>query len=359
MSGNESRDLAADWLAGALASARGRMKSDGRGDISDRQLLDSQPGLILGLAQLRGMQHVVNQVTARLDLLEAAMGGLRAQVLARIDSLGASPAAARGDLSAGATGPATVPNSSSGAVPPEVVAALIRAHRERVGPNRLRLVSEAPLEFRSMTGDRLPAGRGPGSGRPYQARPGDEAGKGRALPDCRFRIGEGDAAEVGQLPDLASLVRFSAGRGARVLPGNQVDAFCMAPVALGTLLGDAVLKLVRPWALSSGARHAADPAQTIIGDVFERLAGMGNASWWTRMAYFCRIGEFLEVVLHQPDQVPGIVANLDAMTNARLEARCRAVMDTGEDPGIGDLWPAVPIDGQGTNAAAEGRSGDA
>jgi hypothetical protein len=161
------------------------------------------------------------------------------------------------------------------------------------------------------------------------------------LPDHVFRIGEGGEAHVGQLPNLRAMAFHVIGKAPVPLAGGHVDTLGMGPYALGSLIGDAHLKLMRPWpGADDGLFHRADAGylQT-IADGMVPLSPMADA---VRAAFLYRVGEFMDVALHRPAEMPEIIARLDTLTNERLTDRARAILETGIDPGAADLWPCAP-----------------
>lgn len=163
------------------------------------------------------------------------------------------------------------------------------------------------------------------------------------LPDHTFRIGECGHANAGQFPNFRYMAFHVIGKAP--MPDGSVDTLGMGIFALGGLIGDACLKLARPWPLAPGERFVADPAQGLIVEIADGLLPLSPAAAAVRGAFLCHMGEFLEIVLHQPGRLPAIIANVDALTNARLTERAAAILRTGVDPGAADLWQsASPLD---------------
>lgn len=164
-----------------------------------------------------------------------------------------------------------------------------------------------------------------------------------ALPAHDFHIGENSRAHIDQLPNFRAMAFHVIGKAPRPTPAVPIDAFGMGPYVLGHFIGDAVLKLLRPWPVYGADGFAADPAQGLIEDIADGLLPVSPAADAVRGAFHCRIGELLEIALHQPGRLPAIIANIDALTNARLTERARAILLTGCDPGAADLWESAGL----------------
>lgn len=165
------------------------------------------------------------------------------------------------------------------------------------------------------------------------------------LPEHAFHLGEDGHANVGQFPNFRYMAFHVIGKAPAPMPDGTVDTLGMGIFALGGLIGDACLKLARPWPLAPGDRFVADPAQGLIVEIADGLLPLSPKADAVRGAFLCRMGEFLEIVLHQPERLPAIIANVDALTNARLTERAAAILRTGVDPGAADLWQsASPLD---------------
>lgn len=144
------------------------------------------------------------------------------------------------------------------------------------------------------------------------------------------------------------------------LPSFRMMAFHMCggfgSAVLGFFFGDVALKLLRPYPVYGNEPFVADPNQSLILDVADGLLPYSPAASITRTAFLERIGEFLEIACNQPGRLPAIIANIDALTNARLTERAREILTTGRDPGADDLWPAIEFDQGGDVGVAEVRS---
>jgi hypothetical protein len=127
------------------------------------------------------------------------------------------------------------------------------------------------------------------------------------------------------------------GKAPMLTPVIHADPIGAGVFSLGALIGDAALKLLRPWPLYGSEAFAADPAQTMILDIADLLP-LSPGAEYVRLSFLCRMGEFMEIVLHHPGRLPAIIANIDALTNARLTERAREILLTGIDPGASDLW---------------------
>jgi hypothetical protein len=172
-----------------------------------------------------------------------------------------------------------------------------------------------------------------------------------ALPPHDFHIGENDHAHIGQLPSFRAMAFHVIGKAPMLTPVIHADPIGAGVYHLGALIGDAALKLARPWPLDDGEAFAADPAQSMIRDIADSLP-LSPVAENVRFSFLCRMGEFLEIALHHPGRLPAIIANIDALTNARLTERAREVLLTGIDPGTSDLWVEDRPDW--ATAAAEG-----
>lgn len=173
------------------------------------------------------------------------------------------------------------------------------------------------------------------------------------LPHHAFTIGDGGTAHLGQFPNLRLLTLYAIGKGPVPLPGGDVDTLGMGPFALGQLIGDAVLKLLRPWEFERGE---ADVASMVpineLSSVIDLMLPISPKAAATRESFLCRMGEFIDIALLQPERLPAIITNIDTLTNARLTERARAILTTGIDSGGDDLWRmTLPADQGGDHAA--------
>lgn len=161
-----------------------------------------------------------------------------------------------------------------------------------------------------------------------------------ALPNHVFRIGESGEAHVGQLPNLRAMAFHVIGKAPVPPAGGYVDTLGMELYALGSLIGDAHLKLMRPWPATAGDWFPrADAGYLLaIADGMMPLSPKADAA---RAAFLYRLGEFMDIALHRPVLLPGVVVRLDALTNERLTERARGILETGIDPGAADLWPCA------------------
>lgn len=164
------------------------------------------------------------------------------------------------------------------------------------------------------------------------------------LPRHDFHIGEDDEASIKQLPNLRTMAFHVVGRAPITTSAIASDPVGTGSYALGAFVGDAALKLLRPWPVASTDVVEIDTAQFIIGEIGDGLLPLSPAAEEVRVAFLFRLGEFLEIALNQPQRLPEIVAKIDALTNARLTERARAILTRGEDPGAGDLWPGLDAD---------------
>lgn len=166
------------------------------------------------------------------------------------------------------------------------------------------------------------------------------------LPPHDFHIGENNHATIGQLPNFRAMAFHVIGKAPMLTPVIHAGPIGMGVYSLGALIGDAALKLLRPWPLYGSDAFAADPAQSLILDIADSLP-LSPGATGVRLSFICRMGEFLEIALHHPGRLPTIIANIDALTNARLTERARAILMTGRDPGADDLWPGCGFEGAG------------
>jgi len=165
----------------------------------------------------------------------------------------------------------------------------------------------------------------------------DFMGKPLPLPDHTFRIGDGGEAHVGQFPNLRVMAFYVVGKAPVPLPGGEVDTLGMGPFALGALIGDAHLKLMRSPQLSPDQWELwADVGE--IAAIIDTMLPLSPKADAVRAAFLYRVGEFMDLALHRPELLPEIIARLDALTNERLTERARAILETGIDPGTDDLW---------------------
>lgn len=162
------------------------------------------------------------------------------------------------------------------------------------------------------------------------------------MPDCVFRIGEGGHANIGQFPNLRAMAFYVIGKAPVPMPDGVVDWLGMGPFALGGLIGDASLKLVRPWPTTAAewvGLMQQGPDGSEISTIIDAMLPLSPKASSVRSAFLYRVGEFMDVALHRPERLPAIIAALDALTSERLTERARAIMQTGIDPGAADLWP--------------------
>lgn len=171
------------------------------------------------------------------------------------------------------------------------------------------------------------------------------------LPSHAFHIGENNLASISQLPSFRAMAFHVIGKAPMLTPIVHADPIGAGGYSLGALIGDAALKLLRPWPLYGNDAFAADPAQTLILEISDALP-LSPVAENVRHSFLCRIGEFLEIALHHPARLPAIIANIDALTNARLTERARAVLTTGCDHGADDLWQ---LDGTTLGGADHGQ----
>ena len=161
------------------------------------------------------------------------------------------------------------------------------------------------------------------------------------LPPHDFHIGEDNHASITQLPNFRRMALHVIGKAP--MPAIPFDPLGGGPYVLASFIGDAALKFLRPWPPYGSDGFVADPAQTLIADIADNLLPLSTAADSARLAFLCRIGEFLEIALHQPGRLPAIIASIDALTNARLTERARAILTTGDDPGACDLWQSATL----------------
>jgi hypothetical protein len=157
------------------------------------------------------------------------------------------------------------------------------------------------------------------------------------LPPHDFHIGENNHATIGQLPNFRAMAFHVIGKAPMLTPVIHADPIGAGVYALGALIGDAALKMLRPWPLYGSDSFAADPAQALILEIADALP-LSPAAENVRSSFLCRMGEFAEIALHHPGRLPTIIANIDALTNARLTERARETLLTGIDSGASDLW---------------------
>ncbi|MDP3494219.1 MAG: hypothetical protein Q8R82_13995 [Hyphomonadaceae bacterium] len=158
------------------------------------------------------------------------------------------------------------------------------------------------------------------------------------LPPHDFHIGENNSAHIGQLPNFRAMAFHVIGKAPMLTPVIHADPIGAGVYSLGALIGDATLKLLRPWPLYGNDAFAADPAQSLILDIVDTMMPLSPGADGVRFSFICRMGEFLEIALHHPGRLPAIIASIDALTNARLTERARETLITGIDPGASDLW---------------------
>lgn len=164
-----------------------------------------------------------------------------------------------------------------------------------------------------------------------------------ALPAHDFHIGENDRASLDQLPAFRPMVFFVIGKAPRPMHGSEIDTLGLGVFSLGGLIGDVLFKLMRPWPLADNQwflPFAVDNyiVDNYIDDIGDGLLPLSPRLECVRHAYLVRVCELLDIGLHWPERLPGILANIDALTNDRLTERARMILETGIDPGVFDLW---------------------
>ena len=157
-----------------------------------------------------------------------------------------------------------------------------------------------------------------------------------ALPQHAFKIGNDGYACIGQLPNFRPMVSYVVGK-APLFDGDGVGG---GPTVLGSFIADAALKFLRPWPVTDGAQFKSDPAQSLLADIEARLRPTPPVGELARDAFFCRIGEFMQIAVNRPCMLTDLAASIDRLTNERLTERAAAILATGIDPGADDLWPA-------------------
>ncbi len=168
------------------------------------------------------------------------------------------------------------------------------------------------------------------------------------FPSCEFRIGEGHApAHLGQFPNLRLLTLSAIGKAPMELPDGAVDTLGLGPVSLGVLIGDAYLKLLRTRGQQDQGLHCDVEPLSHISSVIDLMLPLSPRAWATRETFLRRVNEFGKIALLHPGRLPAIIANVDALTNARLTERARAIVTTGIDPGADDLWLSETSDDVG------------
>lgn len=158
------------------------------------------------------------------------------------------------------------------------------------------------------------------------------------LPPHDFHIGENYTSHTGQLPNFRAMASHVVGKAPLLTPVIHADPIGLGVYSLGALIGDAYLKLLRPWPLEAGEGYGVCGPFPEIGDVISLMSPLSPKAAGTREAFLSRVGEFVNIALHDPRRLPTINANIDALTNARLTERARETLLTGIDPGASDLW---------------------
>lgn len=172
------------------------------------------------------------------------------------------------------------------------------------------------------------------------------------LPRHDFHIGESNHASISQLPNFRAMALHVIGKAPMMTPVIHADPIGAGVYSLGALIGDAALKLLRPWPLYGNDAFAADPAQTLILDIADGLLPLPSAAEGARFSFLCRMTEFLEIALNHPGRLPAIIANVDKLSNERLTERARETLLSGIDPGTDDLWQ---VDGTTLGGADHGQ----
>lgn len=158
------------------------------------------------------------------------------------------------------------------------------------------------------------------------------------IPSCEFHLGEGStAAHLGQFPNLRLLTLCVSSKAAMEFEDGVTDFVSPASLALGVLIGDACLKLLRIRPRAANDLQGGE-IMSEIGSVIDLMLPLSSYAWATREAFLFRFGEFAHIALHHPCRLTSIIANVDSLTNDRLTERARAIVATGIDPGAADLW---------------------
>jgi hypothetical protein len=178
----------------------------------------------------------------------------------------------------------------------------------------------------------------------------------RVLPDHAFHIGENNESHIGQFPNLRAMALYVVGKNPLQMPDGYSDPEGMGVWALGGLIGDAHLKLMRPWPTSTTEWFQLtqsgpdDNHIEIIADAMLPLSPMAST---VRVAFLYRIGAFLDIALHWPARMQAVAVAVDALTNERLTERAEAILETGIDPGAEDLWSRDPAKWAPVSGAAK------
>ncbi|MBL8445908.1 MAG: hypothetical protein JNJ44_00680, partial [Zoogloeaceae bacterium] len=99
--------------------------------------------------------------------------------------------------------------------------------------------------------------------------------------------------------------------------------------ALGFELGQAALKLGRPWPMEAGEESEPDVAPDYISELLLRI-GSGPAVQFLRMGFLCAPEALVEVALNAPSRLPAITERLDKLDDALIRARIAYVLEKGE-----------------------------
>lgn len=156
------------------------------------------------------------------------------------------------------------------------------------------------------------------------------------LPPHDFRIGENNQASIDQLPNFLEMAPCVIGKAPSSY--GELAVIGEGPHALGALIGDAALKLLRPWPQYCNEAFMIEQAPRLVLDIADSLRMLSPIADGVLTSFLCRMGEFMDIVLEHPGWLPAIIANIDTLTNARLTERAREILITGIDPGAADLW---------------------
>lgn len=154
---------------------------------------------------------------------------------------------------------------------------------------------------------------------------------------ARFPIGANDWAGIAQIALPAGPV-----------PNTGDDDL---DYALGFELGQALLKLRRPWPPLPGQDVEIDDAPDYLSDLSRRI-GQGPAVEWLRLGFLAAVDTLVDVALNAPDRMPAILARVDRLNDQATRARIAYLLESREPlPSVfDDAFDALPMATPGPNA---------
>ncbi|MBL8448007.1 MAG: hypothetical protein JNJ44_11400 [Zoogloeaceae bacterium] len=99
--------------------------------------------------------------------------------------------------------------------------------------------------------------------------------------------------------------------------------------SLGFELGQALLKLRRPWPALPGQEVEIDDGPDYLANLSSRI-GYGLAVDWVRMGFLGAVETMTNVALNKPDMLSAVASRLDRLTDPAIRARIAYLWEAGE-----------------------------